>query len=296
MDVTAASLAAVLQLGWRTHPGLAACVPQAEAWAQRFQDLDGGAPPAKVRAWRFAALAAGMFPDADAATIALAADFTNWIAVVDDRVEKWPAQIPGLRALHRARGHTGLAGAWSDIAARLTAGAPQAFAARVDAHLAALFDAYAWEARFRERGEVPPFEEFRVHRPVSGGLPLYLLMLERACGGAPAASPARDEVDRKIGNLACWANDLLSHQWDRSSDNPINLVRVFEARVGPERALEAAAHAFAEEWHGWQALRRSTPELAASPYVAAQPALVTGVLAWMESTERYRAASSRADR
>ena len=65
MQPTARSLADLLQVSARTHPDLAGCVSRADSWVLRFDGLGGKATPQKVQAWKFGALAAGMFPLAD---------------------------------------------------------------------------------------------------------------------------------------------------------------------------------------------------------------------------------------
>ena len=236
-----------------------------------------------------------MYPDQPLETVVGAACFTHWIAVVDDIVEEAPERIGELRDAHvsgDARAGTtsaALVVAWNDVRRKLIAGAGAAFERRVDAALGRLFDAYEWEAGVRRAGALPELAELLVYRYASGGLPLYLLMLERGAGGPFSSATVEAawfvELNRLAGNLTCFANDVLSSQWDRDIDNPINLTRVLR---GNDRALPYFLEQFGE-------LRRliaeARPRVESEPrlgaYLDALPMLVTGVVAWMQETRRY---------
>jgi hypothetical protein len=231
--------------------------------------------------------------------MSLAACFTHWIAIVDDIVEAAPARMSELRRAHESRGGGEwgpVVEAWWDVEARLTSGAGAAFRVRVHDALAALFDAYGWEAKVKAERRLPTLDELVQHRHASGGLPLYLLMLERGVGGPLDPSVAStawfSNLGQLAGNLACFANDLLSFDWDRDGDNPINLTRVLSGAEEPK--YEAAEGYFLAEWRRMLELaaaarERVLPESPVSRYLAALPAVVTGVFAWMEETGRYAA-------
>jgi hypothetical protein len=280
------------------HPRAVECDNVVNAWLEQHSGLGGHVSERKRAAWKFASLACNMYPDGELEFTALAACFTHWIAVVDDAVESEPVRTPELRRVHEAR--TGgdewgpVVDAWCDIEARLTAGSDDFFRDRVQQASSKLFDAYEWEARVRSERRLPTLEELVTYRHASGGLPLYLLMLERSMGGplptgiVTAAWFA--ELSELAGNLTCFANDLLSFEWDRDGDNPTNLTRVLSS--GEEPNYEAVERYFLEQWRRMLVLSTAARERVPSDsstrrYVDALPALVAGVFTWMDETGRY---------
>lgn len=256
----------------------------------------------KAGAWRFDALAAAMFPDLALDDVVNAACFTLWIAVVDDIVEEHPDRIGELRDAHisgDARADTTyapLVRAWLDVRRRLAAGAGVEFERSIDAALSELFEAYAWEAGVRASRQLPALASLESYRHASGGLPLYLLLLERGVGGPFGARVRQSswfaELNRISGNLACFANDILSAQWDRDIDNPINLTRVLSGDEAPRH--DRAQAYFLDQFTRLRALiaearGRAPAEPVLGAYLDALPALVTGVIVWMQETLRYAA-------
>jgi hypothetical protein len=280
------------------HPRAVECDNVVNAWLEQHGGIGGRVSERKRAAWKFASLACSMFPQGNLEPTALAACFTHWIAVVDDVVEAEPARTPELRRVHETRDGGDAWGpvvdAWCDIEARLTAGSDESFRERVRVASARLFDAYAWEARIRSERRLPTLEELVTYRHASGGLPLYLLILERSVGGP---LPARfvtagwfEELSELAGNLTCFANDLLSFEWDRDGDNPMNLTRVLSG--GAEPNYEVVERYFLEQWRRMLALsaaarERVPSDSSARRYIDALPALVAGVFTWMDETGRY---------
>ncbi len=292
-ELSGVALAAAFGLEISVHPDEVACEAAAASWAVKFNALGGRGTPERIASWAFARFSAGMYPKADAQWVVLAADLTNWIAVLDDLVEKHPERTEELRAAHLGEQppvgepSTSLVRAWGDLEARICAGISGDARARVRANLALLFSAYAWEASYRMSGRGPPLEEYRQHRHESGGVPIYLMVLEAAVGGRVHDASWLSELNHRIGTLACYANDLCSHDWDRASGNPINLVRVLED-AGERQPVERAVALATEEWLAWKACSANT---AADPsvmtYVRWQPYFVSGTLRWMDKTQRY---------
>jgi hypothetical protein len=284
------------------HPRAGECDHVVTAWLERHSGLGGRVSERKRIAWKFASLCSDMFPDSELELTALAACFTHWIAVVDDVVESEPKTTAELRRVHETRNGGEEWGpvveAWCDIESRLTAGTDESFSERVSAARGRLFDAYAWEARVRAERRLPTLEELVTYRHASGGLPLYLLILERSVGGPLPAHIVTaswfGELSELSGNLTCFANDLLSFEWDRSANNPMNLTRVLSG--GAEPNYEAVERYYLEQWRRMLALSAAARERvprdsSASRYVDALPALVAGVFTWMDETGRYASAS-----
>jgi hypothetical protein len=280
------------------HPRSAECEGVVKAWLAANSGLGGRISEAKYEAWKFATLGSLMYPRCNVETVTLAACFTHWIAVVDDAVEASPERTAEFRQLHEVESTDGewgpVVSAWQDVQQRLTYETSDAFRERVRNALGRLFDAYAWEAQVRNERRLPTLDELVVYRHASGGLPLYLLILERGVGGPLDAGivtePWFEELSTLAGNLTCFANDLLSFEWDRESDNPINLVRVLGR--GSEPNVELVHDYFVEEWQRLHALieaarGRVTRGSAADRYLGELPPLVTGVFTWMDETRRY---------
>jgi hypothetical protein len=295
MELRSDSLLEALGAGARQHGHHADCQRLVHDWLAAQDGIGGLISSEKAGAWRFDALAGGMYPDLALEGVVCAACLTLWIAVVDDIVEDFPERIVELRSAHVSAddrvGTTSapLVRAWRDVRARLSHQAGATFERRIDVALGQVFDAYAWEAEVRRSGELPALDELSMYRHASGGLPLYLLLLERGVGGPFAEQVSQAEwfveLNRLAGNLACFANDVLSAQWDRDIDNPINLTRVLG---GNDRALPYFLERFAALRSLVDAARvHAATEPALGAYLDALPTLVTGVVAWMQDTRRY---------
>jgi hypothetical protein len=295
MELRSESLLEALGAAVRQHGRHSECQRYVGDWLAAQNGIGGLISREKANAWRFDALASAMYPDLAVEGVVCAACLTLWIAVVDDIVEEFPERVVELCDAHvsaDARAATTsapLVRAWTDVRGRLSQGAGAAFEQRIDAALGRLFDAYAWEAAVRKSGELPTLDELQRHRHASGGLPLYLLLLERGAGGPFAEHVWQAEwfaeLNQLAGNLTCFANDILSAQWDRDIDNPINLTRVLGDN---ERALPY----FLERFEALRALIdaarvHSATDPALDAYLDALPTLVTGVVAWMQETRRY---------
>ena len=275
------------------HPQRAEVTDHAATWVRRHGNFGGLAADGKVAKWKFADMVSAMYPTAPVEHAILAANFTNWVAAVDDVFEDEPARIGAVREAVLAGGPAdetvrAFAGAWSDLETALTSGAPPAFALRVRAALDQFFDGQAWEARHRAAHTLPSLTDYVTHRHANGGLPVYLRILERSVGATGALGAWQLALDELAGNLTCFAHDLLSAAWDDDSDNPINLVRVMSG----ERGLldhAAASRYFVDEWQRLQTLCADTRghSPAADAYIGSLSAFVTGVFAWMDETERY---------
>jgi hypothetical protein len=276
----------------RISPALPLVREEAHRWAAHFDWLGGDFSPAKLDKWNFCHFSAALYPDANPDAVAYGAHLTHWIAVLDDWVEREPSRIAGLREAHFSGTasdgkENALVRAWQDIAAWLSssAGDSRAFAA-----LGLLFDAYQWETTYRASERIPPLSEYRRFRHLSGGVPLYLLIVEKTLQQpleeTTIASEWFSQINASVGTLMCWANDLWSAGWDKATANPMNLVRV-AAHDYPNDPEQGARTLFAEEW---QRFLRSSAE--APPggvaYTERLPALVAGTFAWMRETRRYQ--------
>ena len=307
MDLRGDTLLAALGVSPRRHRSHVECRRRVQEWITSEHGGFDLVSPEKAATWRFDALASAMYPDLALDAVVTAACLTLWIAVVDDIVEQHPERIAELRDAHIS-GHaraettsTPLVRAWLDVRRRLCASAGPAFERRADAALAQLFDAYAWEAGVRGAARLPALSELETHRHASGGLPLYLLLLERGVGG-PFADRIRQaawfvELNRLAGNLTCFANDIMSATWDRDIDNPINLTRVLSGDSSPllhDRARSYFLEQFARLRAAVAAAREHAgTEPALDAYLDALPTLVTGVVVWMQETARYAASAGR---
>jgi hypothetical protein len=277
----------------RFHPQRAEVVERARTWVSQQGGFGGLASDERVARWKFADMASAMYPDAPREVAILAANFTNWVAAVDDVLEASPARLEEVRAAV-ASGESddqtlrSFSRAWRELEVEMTADRPASFAPRVRAALDQFFDGQAWEARRRAAGTLPSLADYVAHRHENGGLPVYLRLLERSVGAADPLGSWQPALDELAGNLTCFAHDLLSAAWDDDSDNPINLVRVVSgANVPPQH--DAAWRYFFDEWQRLQTLcasaRGHSP--AADAYLDGLSPFVSGVFVWMDETERY---------
>lgn len=268
-------------------------------WLARFDDL--GVSAASIERWNFSYFASALFARSSCETIGLAAEYTHWLAVVDDLVEHdhdaglaWCARFFEPSTRHR------LVDAWLDLERRLAAG-DAAVAARARANVVELFASYRWERDLVQARRPPSFEDYYRWRPINGGVRVFQQLLEQEAGGpfSPAARAALDAFDRSIANLTCWAHDLLSGARDEHDGHPINLLRVVG---GPDAAAEARRR-FEEEWARSEDLaRRALAEVPAAErdrvraYVERAPGFVGGSGAWIGHTLRYEGARERTAR
>ena len=283
----------------RMNPAAEECRRLSAAWMAARNGFGGAAVPSKVSAWNFADLGSAMYPDAVVQIPVWVANWTNWIAVVDDMVESDPEQIARMRRFLLDerdgvdRSLLGLIEGWDQLSRELTQGAPPEFRDRTRRALGELFDAYSWEVPYRSEGRLPPLAEFFEKRPATAGMPMYFLVLERSVGGSieeeALSAPWLAELNQLVGNLACWANDLLTFRWDRDLGNPINLIRVTTGQRDLP-AYEESLACFYDTWERMLAARaevlRKAPPLAQA-YVERLPEVASGVLVWMDRTRRY---------
>lgn len=298
MSPTGANMLEKLGVVPLRHPRGEECAAVVKGWVTEHSGLGGRVSERKLAAWQFAALCSLMYPRCGIESAVLAACFTHWIAVVDDVVEALPDRTAEIRLAHetgRGGGEWGpVVEAWRDVEGRLVSGTGDAFRTRVNAAFGKLFDAYAWEADVRRAGRLPTLEELVTYRHASGGLPLYLLILERGVGGPLASSVVEtgwfSELGQLVGNLTCFANDLLSFDWDRNENNPVNLTRVLSEGAEPD--YERVEGYFVREWRRMGTLidaarARVSAESTPAAYLDALPSIVTGVFTWMDETRRY---------
>lgn len=305
MELSGKAMLDRLGVAPKHHPRRFECDRYISEWLTKFSGFGGLVSQGKYVAWKFGDLASAMYPDSRFEVVLIAAYFTHWIAAVDDLVEESPQRIGELQRAHMSEKPSGsvpsgfaewgkLVDAWADIESRLIAQAAPAFRGRVGDALTRLFEAYAWESGFRREKRLPTLQEFVEYRHASGGLPLYLLILEQGVGGPfdedIASAVWFKELNQLVGNLTCFANDLLSFEWDHDNDNPVNLTRVLSGSAGARH--EVVWDYFFEQWQRMLALRdgarlRVKRESSLDSYLDALPSLVSGVFSWMEETKRY---------
>lgn len=299
VSLTAGKMLKSLGAEEKRHPQKDECVQLVSKWVGGSQSFYKVVPDAELRAWNFSDFGASVVPSAPVEYAALVAVLTNWVAVVDDMVEKDKGRIQRFRAL-LCQGkeavdefEVGVVDEWNRITGFLLGHGSYELRGKLKAELELLFDAYEWESKFRQGGEIPKFEDFAERRPDTAGMGVYLLVLECAVGGPLqgeyVGSSRFRELNHVVSNLACWANDILSAQWDTAINNPINLVRVLD-RGQEQSALSLALRLFVEEWAKMQQIlseeREGKSEMMLD-YLDCLPEFVVGVIGWMGRTHRY---------
>jgi hypothetical protein len=272
------------------HPELEQVRAAATHWVRAHRFFGGLTTDAAISRWDFGLFGSAMFPAAPRETAELAANFTNWIAVVDDLVEKDPVHIASLSRSTSAGDKDGDTVNPADVLReqgqhllRSIAGADRPAMKRLtDETRENLFAAYAWEAEHRRARTVPTLEEYARWRPLSGGALFYLLMA-RSATRAHLHKARFTAEEEQTARLMCFANDLLSAPWDAKNQNPINLVAVLAATQGD--ALAAGWSLFLQEWRELTT-SQSTDHLSDEPAHTLR-SMVAGVLTWMGKTLRY---------
>ncbi len=282
------------------HPDVELVRSESVEWVKRHDWFGGIVDEQKIRRWDFAAVVARLFPSIDLEWLKVATNLSNWISVNDDLVEADPLWIAALKPdssnVCNEPMQAAIRRGWADIASALSFGTGETFKSRVNKELEKYFEAYAWEAPFRSTGQIPSMEEFMTMRHRSAGMPLYWLIVERACeihNQSLARAHQFSNINRIAGNLCCWANDLLSIRWDRDHANPISLARVMASGEGRAN-IRNAWTIFMFEWRRLQSrelvlgdersCELTTPE---ARYVYNLRNAPVGVLRWMDETRRY---------
>ncbi|TDC01148.1 terpene cyclase [Nonomuraea longispora] len=295
---------------WVHHTGLV----HKESSKERFDRADFG--------W-FAAM---VYPTADAARLALLADWFGWLFLVDDQLDdgevgRRPEQMmevfteihavmtsPDLgQAIARRPGVPVVVSSLADLWRRTADGASPRWQRRFAEHLVdCLTTAATWEAGNRVTGTVPDEATYIINRRHIGAIYVCMDLIEIVAElDVPTEiydSPQFIATLDAACNVVCWTNDVYSLEKERARGEVHNLVYITEQRQGlsQEEAMARVCTAISAETELFltkeQELLRAFDRHSAtlSPYLAGMRTWISGNLAWSRRTERYRS-SDHAD-
>lgn len=273
----------------------------------------------KLRAAKFARLAARGLPRAPLAELQLVCDWITWLFFYDDGLcddsgaqatdpmtrlrdvqERMLAVLTG--AEPRARDGQ-LVHMLADLRERTRAWADAAFLPRFHADIARYFQSNVWELDNLQRGASPCEPLYLKMRPLTGAAPVVFDLIELV-GHQPVQALREHALVQQLellaNNAICWANDIGSLDKELLEGNPHNLVLVLrnDHRLTMDEALARASAMHAAELAAFEELFEKLPgimglsDLHVRGYLADIRSFVGGNLVWMQETMRYRACLS----
>lgn len=224
--------------GGGLHAEVEAIQAHAVAWAVALGLVDGERAAHRFDASKVGWLVARANPDAPRELVELAADWTTFFCLLDDRIERLPSMEvvaayldEALGALTGARALPGdsLQHAACDLHRRLRLVADRSWMLRFAEKNRELFEAFKVEARARAAGGMGSVEAYLPLREVTVGIRVELELSELATGIALTAEEREETaaMSRMACNLIGWANDVFTFEKELSAGDPNNLVLMF---------------------------------------------------------------------
>ncbi|MFE8910874.1 terpene synthase family protein [Streptomyces globisporus] len=250
-----------------TNPGQAEAERLHTAWLKKY-DLAGRS--CRPETMRLSIVTSYAYPNADVEVLALAADLTAWLFVVDElfdtgetglSVASARAVISSLDAPPTApspacsipKAHSLLLqrirDAYDDLASRLRDRmTPPHWRVFTD-HLGAYYGALAAEAANREQGIVPDLEDYLAIRRFSAGTQCQLDLVELAQSTRLPRHLYESQPFHELVHATCdvanWANDVFSAAKEYEAGDVHNLVLILQGQANcslPEAAVLAVDH------------------------------------------------------
>jgi hypothetical protein len=272
------------------------------AWAVAMGLVPRAEAP-RLDAAKIGRLAARANPRGPRELVDLAADWTTFFCLLDDRLERLESAhavyrcLADLGAVLRgapARHEIALERAAQDLHTRLFRAADPAWMLRFERRVGQLFEAFCIEAEHRVASTVPSLPAYLPMREVTVGIHVELALSELVAGIALSEEERARvaELNRAASNLVGWANDVYTFEKELRAGERNNLVAVLMVSEGASlrdavrRAAEmhdelARAFAVATE----DAARAGSVEMCG--YVGILRAWVRGHLDWARETGRY---------
>jgi len=282
-------------------------------WGTEFELFAHKRARAKFEAARFGWLVSRCFHFGTEQRLQLITDLTTWIFVEDDacdesaigmnpdalrpQYDRYRRYLSGGLPLSRAPLDLG----FHELSGRLARLAPDMeWHARFSQTLNDYFASSIWEAENRQARAQPSTDQYTRMRRVTGGLPIYIDLVEFALGETLPLAVRRDPRVAELGlitnDVTCWHNDIFSFYKEQSAGDMHNLVSCLmqEYAVGPERAAELAAarcdHAVERFTELVQELLfgRAGVDPRLARYVQGLSAIIQGNVDWSYESARYR--------
>ncbi len=286
------------------HPEVNAIQAHAVAWAVAFGLVDGERAALRLDASKVGWLAARANPTAPRQLVEIAADWTTFFCLLDDRIERLPSSeavasyldevLAALTGAGTPRYGDSIQGAARDLHHRLRLVADKAWMARFAAKNRELFDAFQFEACVRASGGMSEVRTYVPMREVTVGIwvELELSTLAADLELSVVERAATEDMARMACNLVGWANDIFTYEKELAAGDPNNLVLVLakSRRSDLPTALARAIRMHDREANEL-ALRIAQVELSDSVAVRSYAAIlggwVRGHLDWARETGRY---------
>jgi hypothetical protein len=261
-----------------------------------------------LRTARFGELTARVCPEFGHDALVDIADWLVWLFAFDDEFCEDAGRRAGSQAMTGTLVHflgvmaapdqdyaapfdRALADVWRRTVARATPTQRQRLAAAVNGYFLSL----VWESA-HSAGNVS-LAEYRLMRPQTAGVPLWLMLVEIMGDFRPSAAemadPAVVELHDRIAHVINWMNDILSYPREiEHGADALNLTTILASEPGvtPQQALTVAAAMQAEEMaHYLEA--ETAVHAGAGPgvrdYVRALRYVISGFHAWFVESGRY---------
>jgi 5-epi-alpha-selinene synthase len=287
-------------------------------WGDEFQLFRDPKMRAKFAGARFGWLVSRCFHYGSEARLQAITDLTTWIFVEDDDCDEGPAgsnpdylqtTYDRLRrylsgALPLARAPLDLA--FHELSGRLARLAPDdAWHKRICQTLSDYFDSSVWEAENRKSSRGPSVGGYRSMRRLTGGLPIYIDLIELAMGESLPIAMRRNPLVMELANITndvtCWHNDIYSFAKEKHAGDVHNLIHCLQSEHRMDRAQATAlavktCDAEVERFIGLvEALlfAGERPPEAVFRYVTALSAIIQGNVDWSYESARYGARARR---
>lgn len=223
------------------HPDAEVIQSRSIAWADEQRLFASREARDKFDRARFGNLVSRCFHLGTTERLQLITDLTTWIFVEDDECDESPlgADVEMLdRRYERFRRYMSgalpfsrepLDLAYHELACRTARLSPSdAWYKRFSQTMSDYFDSSVWEADNRQRRHAPNTEVYRSMRRVTGGLPIYIDLVELALGETlPLAKRRNEVVERMVritNDVTCYHNDIFSFAKERGAGDVHNLV------------------------------------------------------------------------
>jgi hypothetical protein len=293
----------------KVHPEASSVHEGSVLWARSLgmlptEQLVRSAYKAKV-GW----LVARGFPTATLGGLQLAADWTVLFCILDDYIEKLPAEaqvesylqhlIARFRGAANSPSEDPLALGMIDLRERFLALGPPRHFLRFADRLEELFASNVVESRNRERRQVPSVASYLELRETTIGLQVQFALAELLEGFSLSdftrEHPALQRLATRASNIVGWANDLFTYEKEIIQGEIHNLVLVLmnerrltitEAVAQAVRLHDAEVKRFLQEVE--QLPSFGVANASVRRYVTMLTCWIRGHLDWAHDNGRYR--------
>ncbi len=281
-------------------------------WAVAIGLADAEGPKfERLRAARFAWLAARSYPWVSAEELDLIADWITFLFFYDDMCDTQDATEPDYLKKLLARedrliaiaqgfgtepGDTPLDHALADILDRVAERADDYWLRRLGAHVHEYIEGVRWERIIRLQGRVPSLATYtKLRLLISAVYPCFdfAAIFVEPCRNDFVTNVHVQQLEVMANNYICWVNDIygLAKEIDEQTTSNLVIVLANQHKLTWDQALDRAIEMCNAELEAFFELECQL-ELLGDPncraYVRALEAWMRGNLDWYAETRRYR--------